>query len=91
MKSKKKDHSPSVVTPSTPKQAIDVDAFKQIEDRISKNVKSLFENLLDSLDEVVDDKINRSLSAPSLVPEPASKGGAGGDDSRQRVMAPQAV
>ena len=40
---------------------------------------------------VVTNKIKASLSAPSLVPEPAPGGGAGGDVSRQWVTEPQTV
>ena len=79
-KSKKKDHSPALTTPSTSKQPVELDFLKAIEDKISKKVETLFDSLLGNLDDVVDSKITRSLAAPSKVPEPASDNrGAGGD------------
>ena len=54
--SQKRDHSPALTTPSTSKQPVEIDFLKNIEDKISKKVETLFDSLLGSLDEVIDAK-----------------------------------
>ena len=94
-KSKKKDHSSasssggSSSSTSNPSKSADSDSFKDLESRMSSNMMQMFESFLDRVDSVMDEKINRSLPAPLSVPEPASKGGTGGNVSRQRMPVSQ--
>ena len=87
---KKKESKDSPATPSSSKQ-LDTESTKFIESKISESMKSLFGSLVEKLDDIITDKVNRSISAPLVVPEPAPEGGAGGDVHRQRVKEPQMI